>query len=128
MDCSLKSCSCCVELQHKNNLLEKEKQELVSKISILESQNRIIKNQLTQYKRKYIHSYENMSKDKKLFQKYSGIEHEQFINLYKFLNPGKNGESIKYHNSALFKKINILVNEEKSGPKPKLNAENQLCF
>ena len=65
-----------------------------------------------------------MSKDKKLFQKYSGIEHEQFINLYKFLNPGKNGENIKYHNSALSKKIHILVNEEKSGPKLKLNRKS----
>ena len=36
-----------------------------------------------------------MSKDKKLLQKYTGIEHEQFINLNKFLNPGKNGENIK---------------------------------
>ncbi|XP_065681528.1 uncharacterized protein LOC136095184 [Hydra vulgaris] len=92
----------------------------------LESANKIIKNQLNQYKRKYIHSYENMSTDKKLFQKYTGIEHEQFINLYKFLNPGNNGENIKNHNSSLSKKINILVNEEKSGPKPKLNTKDQL--
>ncbi|XP_065675735.1 uncharacterized protein LOC136091943 [Hydra vulgaris] len=53
-----KVCLCCVELQNKIDLLEKEKHE------------------------------------QKLFQKYAGIEHEQYINVYNFLNPRKNGENV----------------------------------
>ncbi|XP_047141460.2 uncharacterized protein LOC124816348 [Hydra vulgaris] len=67
-----------------------------------------------------------MSTDKELFQKFTGIEHEQYINLYNFLNPGKNGENIKYHNSALSENMHRLGNQAKTGPKTKLNAENQL--
>ncbi|MBY0580362.1 MAG: hypothetical protein K2P53_01575 [Rickettsiales bacterium] len=68
------------------------------------------KNQLNHYKSKYVLSYANMSTEKELFQKYTGIEHEQYINLYNFLNPGKYGENIKYHNSALSDNMHKLGN------------------
>ncbi|XP_065662625.1 uncharacterized protein LOC136085263 [Hydra vulgaris] len=121
-----KVCLCCVELQNKIDLLEKEKHELKSQISILESKNQKIKNKLNQYKNKYVLSYDNMSTDKKLFQKYTGIEHEQDIIMYNFLNPGKNGENVKYHNSELSENLHRLGNQAKTGPKTKLNTENQL--
>ncbi|XP_065679806.1 uncharacterized protein LOC136094126 [Hydra vulgaris] len=92
-----KGCIFCVELQNKIDLLEKDK-----------------------------HDYKNISTDKELFQKYTGIEHEQYINLYNFLNPGKNGENIKYHNSALSENMRRLGNQAKTGSKTKSNTENQL--
>ncbi|XP_065667903.1 uncharacterized protein LOC136088155 [Hydra vulgaris] len=67
-----------------------------------------------------------MSTDKKLFQKYTGIKHEQYINLYNFLNPEKNGENVKYHNLGLSENLHRLGNHAKTGPKTKLNTENQL--
>ncbi|XP_065662822.1 uncharacterized protein LOC136085444 [Hydra vulgaris] len=81
-----KVCLCCVELQNKIDLLEKEKHELKSQISILESKNKKIKNQLNQYKRKNGENVKNHN---------SGLSE----NLY---SVAKNGFTI-LHTSWLFK-------------------------
>ena len=76
-------------------------------------------------------SYDNFITDEKLFRATTGLEVEKFIlkNLYEYLDPGENFESITYHEpgkdkeedrSGVLSSASFLSLASKQGPQPNL--------
>ena len=109
------------------DLLQKENKELKLKLQKseelvfkLQEQNEMLQNQLFNYK--------NVSKDDKIFSKTTGIQLTSFQTLIKYVNPGDKCSNIKYYDTSKRLAHDSMVQENflKSGPAPKLNANDQL--
>ena len=79
-----------------------------------------------------LYNYENISRNKDHFKKATGLDHESFLHLFEFVDPGDGCESIKSYDSskrlseAQFPLSSSSVDLLKSGRKPKVTAINQL--
>ena len=83
-------------------------------------------------------SLTNIKRDLKAFKSYTGLTLDRFEILFNFVDPGKNGEHLKYYEAAkrnAQSQQSTPIDEEhdyckprpkKSGPKPKLDTEEQL--
>ena len=83
-------------------------------------------------KNERLYNYENISRNKEHFKKATGLDHESFLNLLEFVDPGDDCESIKSYDSskrlseAQFPLSSSSVDLLKSGRKSKVTAINQL--
>ena len=86
----------------------------------------------TQMKNERLYNYDNISRNKEHFQKATGVDHESFLNLFEFVDPGEDCKNIKFYDSskrlseAQFPLSSSSVDLLKSGRKPKETAINQL--
>ena len=81
-----------------------------------------------------VYNYQNLSKNGELFKKPTGLEKESFDILFQLLDPGQSSCKLKYYDNA--KEIvqkTVSSNEtpsrdtlQKQGPRPKMDAKNQL--
>ena len=78
-----------IMLKEKIKVLEQEKERLASELRDKNIQIDSLSNRLF--------TYDNFSRDEKLFRSTTGIEVEKFQILYQYLDPGENCENIKYH-------------------------------
>ena len=117
----------------RTKLLEKEVYNLKEKINFLEVENNVLKAENdTPMKSERLYIYENISRNKELFKKATGLGHESFLNLFEFVDPCKDCKNIKFYDSskrlseAQFPLSSSSVDLLKSGRKPKVTAINQL--
>ena len=117
----------------RTKLLEKAVDNLKEKINFLEAENNAFKAENnTQMKNKRLYNYENISRNKEHFKKATGLDHESFLNLFEFVDPGEDCKNIKFYDSskrlseAQFPLSSSSVDLLKSGRKPKVTAINQL--
>ena len=104
-------------LQKENDELKNELQTYSSNIASYETKNRSLEDN--------IYNYNNISRNKDVFRKATGIELDAFEQLYDFLEPGDDCENI----NLTHKDESILqspTSTKKQGPKPKHNAREQL--
>ena len=116
-------------------LVEKEVDNLNEKINFLEAENNALKAENdTEMKNERIYNYENISRNKEHFKKVTGLDHESFLDLFEFVDPGKDSKNKKFYDSskrlseAQFPLSSNSVDLLKSGRKPKVTAINQLFF
>ena len=119
------SCQQCFIKEQDIQKLRKQNNELQLLSKNLEKENTILKNEITLQSR-HIYNYDNLSKDKKMFKVVTGMEPDDFIPLYDFVNPGKDGNNIKYYESNKGTKYKNYQQSEKPVPKPKIDAKDQL--
>ena len=75
--------------------LEKEVDNLKVKINFLEAENNALKAENdTRMKNERLYNYENISKNNEHFKKASGLDHESFLNLFEFADPGEECKNI----------------------------------
>ena len=117
----------------RTKLLEKEVDNLKEKINFLEAENNALKAENdTEMKNERLYNYENISRNKEHFKKATGLDHESFLNLFEFVDPGEDCKNIKFYDSskrlseAQFPLSSSSVDLLKSGRKPKVTAINQL--
>ena len=83
-------------------------------------------------KNEHLYNYENISRNKEHFKKATGLDHESFLNLFEFVDPGEDCENIKSYDSSKrlsetqFPLSSSSVDLLKSGRKSKVTAINQL--
>jgi len=121
-------CVKCIELEKviEELRLELEQNEIIKNESnILKTDNKTLKNNLSILISTRIYSYENISNNDKLFKSATGLQPDDFSALYKFLNPGKECENIKYY-ETVEKSKSTYESSCKPGPKPKLDGKNQM--
>ena len=114
-------------------LLEKRVDNLKEKTNFLEADNNALKVENdTQMKNERLYNYDNISRNKEHFQKATRLDHESFVNLFEFVDPGEECKNIKFYDSskrlseAQFPLSSSSVDLLKSGRKPKVTAINQL--
>ena len=117
----------------RTKLLEKEVDSLKEKINFLEAENSALKAENDkQMKNERLYNYENISRNKEHFKKATGLDHESFLSLFEFVDPGEDCKNIKFYDSskrlseAQFPLSSSSVDLLKSGRKPKVTAINQL--
>ena len=85
----------------RTKLLEKEVDNLKAKINFLESENNALKAENdTQMKNERLYNYENISRNKEHFKKATSLDHESFLNLFEFVDPGDHCKNIKFYDSS----------------------------
>ena len=47
-------------------------------------------------KNERLYNYENISRNKEHFKKVIGLDHESFLNLFEFVNPGEDCKNINF--------------------------------
>jgi len=76
-----------------------------------------------------IYSYSNIKNDITHFMSATGFDNETFLSMYQFLDPGKDCENMKMHDTAKRLSEETLTTTEKCnlkvGPKPKLSPVDQ---
>ena len=109
----------------RTNVLEKEVDNLKEKINLLEAENNALKAENdTQMKNERLCNYENISRNKEHFKKAAGLDHESFLSLFEFADPGEGCKNIKFYDSsrrfseAQFPLSSTTVGLMKSGRKP----------
>ena len=108
----------------RTKLLEKEVDNLKEKINFLEAESNALKAEND--------THENISRNKEHFKKATGLDHESFLNLFEFVDPGEDCKNIKFYDSskrlseAQFPLSSTSVDLMKSGRKPQVTAINQL--
>lgn len=111
-------------------ILKLEVEKLKEREKQLQTENENLMFQATQLQGK-LFTYENISKDKKLFQKTTGFSHETFQILMTFLNPGEKMANVKFYDSTnrMSETSHTQLDCEflKDGPAPALSNEEQ-CF
>ena len=117
----------------RTKLLEKEVDNLKEKINFLEAENSALKAENDkQMKNERLYNYENISRNKEHFKKATGLDHESFLSLFEFVDPGEDCKNIKFYDSskrlseAQFPLSSSSVDLLKSGRKPKVTPINQL--
>ncbi|XP_028411611.1 uncharacterized protein LOC114534369 [Dendronephthya gigantea] len=128
------TCEQCQFLLEKVESLEKENKSLLMENNDLRLENSKNKEDLKTFQEKHIYKYENISKDKHHFKSATGLELEVFDHLLTFLNPGNNGENIKFYDASNREKSNTTPSTatpnketpQKRGPRPNLIPVNQL--
>ena len=117
----------------RTKLLEKRVDNLKEKTNFLEAENNALKAENdTQMKNERLYNYDNISRNKEHFQKATGVDHESFLNLFEFVDPGEGCKNIKFYDSskrlseAQFPLSSSSVDLLKSGRKSKVTAINQL--
>ena len=85
----------------RTKLLEKEVDNLKEKINFLEAENNALKAENdTQMKNERLYNYENISRNKEHFKKATGLDHESFLSLFEFADPGEGCKNIKFYDSS----------------------------
>ena len=117
----------------RTKLLEKEVDNLKEKTNFLEAENNALKAENDkQMKNERLYNYENISRNKEHFKKATGLDHESFLVLFKFMDPGEECKNTEFYDSskrlyeAQFPLLSSSVDLFKSGRKPKVIAINQL--
>ena len=115
----------------RTKLLEKEVDNLKEKMNFSEAENNQLKAENDrQMKNKCLYNYENISRNKKHFKKATGLDHESFLDLFEFVDPGEDCKNIKFYDSserlseAQFPLSSNPVDLLKSGRKPKTTTIN----
>ena len=54
----------------------------------------------TQMKNERLYNYENISRNKEHFKKTTGLDHESFLNLFGFVDPGEDSKNMKFYDSS----------------------------
>ena len=100
----------------RTKLLEKEVDNLKEKINFLEAESNALKAEND--------THENISRNKEHFKKATGLDHESFLSLFEFADPGEGCKNIKFYDSsrrfseAQFPLSSTTVGLMKSGRKP----------
>jgi hypothetical protein len=117
-------------------MLEEKYNELITKCNDM----KLVNNNLQEenaYFNSRLFSYENCAKDPNVFKSATGLNKETFDILFEYLDPGENCENVKYYDTKV-SKCEEKVPEDplaspyyenpssKPGPRPKLNAVDQL--
>ena len=123
----------------RTKLLEKEVDSLKEKINFLEAEKNALKAENnTEMKNERFYNYENIFRNKEHFKKAARLDHESFLNLFEYVDPGefvepgedckntKCYESSKRLSENQFPLSSSSVDLLKSGRKPKVTAINQL--
>ena len=121
----------------RTKLLEKEVDNLKEKINFPEAEKNALKAENdAEMKNERLYNYENISRNKEHFKKATGLDHESFLNLFEFVDPGEflvpgeacydSYDSSKRLSEAQFPLSSSSVDLLKSGRKPKVTAINQL--
>ena len=117
----------------RTKLLEKEIDYLKEKMNFLEAEKNALKAENDkQMKNEHLQNCENISRNNEHFKKAAGLDHESFLDLFEFVDPGKDSKNKKFYDSskrlseAQFPLSSSSVDLLKSGRKPKVTAINQL--
>ena len=69
--------------------------------NFLEAENNALKAENDkQMKNERLYNYENISRNKEHFKKATGLDHESFLYLSEFVNPGEDCKNIKFYDSS----------------------------
>ena len=69
--------------------------------NFLEAENNALKAENDkQMKNERLYNYENISRNKEHFKKAAGLDHESFLYLSEFVNPGEDCKNIKFYDSS----------------------------
>ena len=86
---------------YRTKLLKEEVDILKEKINFLEVDNNALKAENdTQMKNERLYNYENTSRNKEHFKKATGLDHESFLNLFEFVDPGEDCKNMKFYDSS----------------------------
>ena len=113
-------------LKKENEILQNLHSKSIVRVRLPDEENSNLQN--------FAYKYQNLSKNGQLLKKATGLEKESFDILFEYLDPGENNCKLKYYDNAkdIFKKT-VSSSEtpsrdtlQKKGPRPKMNAKNQL--
>ena len=115
----------------RTKLLEKEIDYLKEKMNFLEAEKNALKAENDkQMKNEHLQNCENISRNNEHFKKATGLDHESFLDLFEFVDPGEGRKNIKFYDSserlseAQFPLSSSPVDLLKSGRKPKTTTIN----
>ena len=131
-----KSCKGCENLISEKKIIQRKLDACNENCRSLLEENKNLKI-LNDNLKNRLFTYDNLQNDDKLFKSFTGIKKEKFDILYDYLDPGVECENIKYHYPEkqkseenlpqdLLSSPSFLTPESKPGPRPKMEAIDQL--